>query len=98
MIILFFGFDPIETDRIMPRLVEKLGLDHEKYSAVTLGESVYRYDSTGAFEGKNKAIWVPGFQKIREHPYILAELSAELEVPIIMTDATVIAGIHGTLY
>jgi hypothetical protein len=99
MVIELYGFVPFEAAAAIKTLIKKLGFDHSRYSVVCL-PPILVYDQDGELtnESGGKVIRVPGFEKIRSDPQILAELSSLLGVPVTMTDAPVVAGINGKVY
>jgi hypothetical protein len=86
MVIEFFGISLSDAEMMMPTLVEKMGLGHPVYSTVCL-PPIRMHDEKGKHTSdEGKAIRVPGFEKLRKNPQILAELSSLLGVPVTMTD------------
>ena len=98
MIFMFFGFTMAEAVVMMPRVVETLGLGHPKYSVAT-PPTIIVFDDAGKAIGEEKAIWVPGFAVLHEHPERLNALSQAFgDIAVTMVDAPVMAAIGVTLF
>lgn len=78
----FHGFTAEEVAKMMPRIVEILGLGHPMYSLEVLAP-VTVCDEKGIPRGKGNMIEIPPFDKVRQNLNLLNDISREFDCPVV---------------